>query len=170
MDTWDAITSRRQVRSFTSNPVPNEDLKRILEAGRRSPSSRNEQRWDFVVVSDKRQLQRLSQVWQGAHWIAGSSVTIAVVVPQADGEAALIDRSDLGQAAMQMMIAAAGLGIASGQAVCRDQTLAQEVIGFPDDKQCALLVAVGYPADRPLRPILKPARRSFDDVVHFGTW
>jgi nitroreductase len=170
MDTWDAITSRRQVRSFTSDPVSNEDLKRILEAGRRSPSSRNEQRWDFVVVSDKRQLHRLSQVWQGAHWIAGSSATIAVVVPKADGEAALIDRSDLGQAAMQMMIAATGLGIASGQAVCRDQTLAREVIGFPDDKQCALLVAVGYPADRPLRPILKPARRSFDDVVHFGTW
>jgi len=170
MDIWDTITSRRQVRSFTSDPIPKEELERILEAGRRAPSSRNGQRWDFVVVSDKGQLDRLSQVWQGALWIADSTVTFAFVIPQAEGDEALVDRLDLGQAAMQMMIAATGLGIASGQAVCRDQTLAREVIGFPDDKQCALLVAVGYPADRPLRPILKPARRSFDDVVHFGTW
>ncbi len=170
MDTWDTITSRRQVRSFTSDPIPKEDLERILEAGRRAPSSRNGQRWNFVVVSDKGQLDRLSQVWQGALWIAGSAVTIALLLPQADGDEALIDRFDLGQAAMQMMIAATGSGIASGQAVCRDQALAQEVLGFPDGKQCALLIALGYPADRPLTPIQKPSRRDFDEVVHFGTW
>ena len=170
MDIWDTITSRRQVRSFTSDPIPKEDLERILEAGRRAPSARNGQRWDFVVVSDKDQLDRLSQVWQGAVWVAGSMATIALVVPQAERGEALIDRFDLGQAAMQMMIAATGFGIASGQANCRDQALAQEVLGFPDGKQCALLIALGYPTDRPLKPIQKPSRRDFDDVVHFGTW
>jgi nitroreductase len=170
MDTWDTITSRRQVRSFTSDPIPEKDLERILEAGRRAPSSRNGQRWDFVVVSDRGQLERLAQVWQGAHWIADSTATIALVIPLAQGDEALIDRSDLGQAAMQMMIAATGFGIASGQAVCHDQVLAQEVLGFPDGKQCALLIALGYPADRPLQPIQKPSRRDFDEVVHFETW
>jgi len=102
--------------------------------------------------------------------MVGSTVTIALVVAQAEGDEALIDRFDLGQAAMQMMIAATGFGIASGQASCRDQTLAQEVLGFPDEKQCALLIALGYPTDRPLKPIQKPSRRDFDDVVHFGTW
>jgi len=170
MDTWDTITSRRQVRSFTLDSIPKQDLERILEAGRRAPSSRNGQRWDFVVVSDKGQLDRLSQVWQGALWMAGSAVTIALLLPQADGDEALIDRFDLGQAAMQMMIAATESGIASGQAVCRDQALAQEVLGFPDGKQCSLLIALGYPADRPLKPIQKPSRREFNDVVHFGTW
>ncbi len=170
MDTWDTITSRRQVRSFTSDPIPENDLERILEAGRRAPSSRNGQRWDFVVVSDKGQLERLSQVWQGAFWIADSTAAIALVVPLAEGDEALIDRSDIGQAAMQMMIAATGLGIASGQASCHDQVLAQEVLGFPDGKQCVLLIALGYPADRPLQPIQKPSRRDFDEVVHFETW
>jgi len=170
MDIWDTITSRRQVRGFTSDPIPTKDLKRILEAGRRAPSSRNGQRWDFVVVSDKAQLDRLAQVWQGAFWVADSMATIALVVPEAEGGEALIDRLDLGQAAMQMMIAATGFGIASGQAVCRDQVLAQEVLGFPDGTQCALLIALGYPADRPLKPIQKPLRRDFDDVVHFGSW
>lgn len=170
MDTWDTITSRRQVRSFTSDPIPKQDLERILEAGRRAPSSRNGQRWDFVVVSDEGQLDRLSHVWQGAGWIAGSAATIALVMPGAEGDEALIDRFDLGQAAMQMMVAATGFGIASGQAVCRDQILAQKVLGFPDGRQCALLIALGYAADRPLKPIRKPSRRDFDDVVHYGTW
>ncbi len=170
MDTWDSITSRRQVRSFASGPIPKLDLERILEAGRRAPSARNGQPWDFVVVSDKGQLDRLSQVWQGAGWVAGSAATIALVMPTSDGDESLIDRLDLGQAAMQMMIGATGLGIASGQAVCRDQILAQEVLGFPDGKQCVLLIALGYPADRPLKPIKNPSRRDFDDVVHIGTW
>jgi nitroreductase len=91
-------------------------------------------------------------------------------MPDAEGPEALIDQFDLGQAAMQMMIAATGFGIASGQAACSDQALAQEVLGFPDGKQCLLLIAVGYAADRPLKPIQEPSRRQFDDVVHFGTW
>lgn len=102
--------------------------------------------------------------------MAGSAATIALVIPKSDGDESLIDRFDLGQAAMQMMIAATGSGIASGQAVCRDQILAQEVLGFPDEKQCAILIALGYPADRPLKPIKNPSRRDFDKVVHFGTW
>ncbi len=170
MNTWDTITSRRQVRSFTGDPVPEDDLTRILEAGRRAPSSRNGQRWDFVVVTDKEQLQRLSLVWQGAAWIGGSAATIALVMPEEGGDGPLIDRFDIGQAAMQMMIAATGQGIGSGQAACLDQALAQEVLGFPDGKHCVLLIALGYPADRPLKPIQNPSRRDFDDVVHFGTW
>ena len=169
MDTWDTITSRRQIRGFTSDSISTEDLERILEAGRRAPSARNGQRWDFVVVTDKDQMERLSHVWQGAGWTAGAAATIALVMPEAEGAEALIDQFDLGQAAMQMMIAATGFGIASGQAACRDQALAREVLGFPDGKQCFLLIAVGY-ADRPLKPIQKPSRRPFDDVVHFGTW
>ena len=170
MDTWDTITSRRQVRSFTADPIPRQDLEQVLEAGRRAPSARNSQRWDFVVVTDKNQLARLSQVWQGAAWVADSAATIALVMPRAEGDEALTDRFDLGQAAMQMMIAAAGIGIASGEASCRDQALAREVLGFPEQKQCSLLIALGYPAGRPLKPIERPARRDFDDVVHFGTW
>jgi nitroreductase len=170
MDTWDTITSRRQVRSFTPDSIPMGELEQILEAGRRAPSARNGQRWDFIVVTDKEQMERLSHVWRGAGWTAGAAATIALVMPESEGPEALTDWFDLGQAAMQMMIAATGFGIASGQASCRDQELAQEVLGFPDGKQCLLLIALGYAADRPLKPIRKPSRREFDDVVHYGTW
>ena len=56
METWDVIRSRRNVRSYTEQPIPAADLDRILEAGRRSPSSTNWQPWNFVVVTDRAQL------------------------------------------------------------------------------------------------------------------
>ena len=171
MDTWDAVTSRRQVRSFTDERIPDETVRRILEAGRRAPSARNVQPWDFVVVRDRNQLTRLAGVWQGASWIPGSFATIACVLPEAaDERAAAMQQLDLGQAAMQIMITASGFGIASGQAACADQSLAQELLGFPDGHRCALLIALGHPADRPLRPIMNPARRDFEEVVHWDRW
>ena len=62
MQTWDAIRARRNVRTFTEQPIASRDLDQILEAGRRAPSASNWQPWDFVVVTDRAQLQRLSGV------------------------------------------------------------------------------------------------------------
>jgi nitroreductase len=53
METWDAITARRNVRDFDDRPLPRELLERILGAGRRAPSAQNWQPWDFVVVTDR---------------------------------------------------------------------------------------------------------------------
>jgi nitroreductase len=77
---------------------------------------------------------------------------------------------DLGQVTISIMVVAADLGIGTGHASVGDQELARRVLGLPDDHECAWLVALGYPADRPLRPIARPRRRSFDDVVHRERW
>jgi nitroreductase len=87
METWDAITSRRNVREFADRPLSDEDLERILEAGRRAPSSRNWQPWDFIVVTDRAQLTELATVWRGGGHIAHSAATAAVAVPVFDDEA-----------------------------------------------------------------------------------
>jgi nitroreductase len=167
METWDALTSRRNVRSFADRPIPDDDLDRILEAGRRAPSSRNWQPWDFVAVTDREQLKELSKVWRGAGHVAESAATVALVVANADVERA---RYDLGQATMAMMIAAADLGIGSGHSAVEDQDQARRVLGFPDDRQAVYLIDFGYPADRPLKPIRRPDRRPFEEVVHRGRW
>jgi nitroreductase len=171
METWDAITSRRNVRRFRDDPIAPGDLDRILEAGRRTPSSMNEQRWDFVVVTDRDRLGKLAKVWRGAGHIADSAATIALVAPKVDdrrvGESV---QYDLGQATMSMMLAATDLGIGTAHAAVTDQDLAQSLLGLPDDRFCAWLIALGRPADRPLRPIGRPTRRSFDDVVHRERW
>ena len=169
MQTWEAIESRRNVRSFTDRPIPAADLDRILEAGRRSPSSQNWQPWDFILVTDREQLRELSRVFRGAAHVAGSAATIVVVGPAADNE---FHRAqfDLGQATMAITLAATDLGIGSCHAGVADMQLARDVLGLPGDRDWALLVSLGYPADRPLTPVKNPKRRPFADVVHRGRW
>ncbi|MGZ8570824.1 MAG: nitroreductase family protein, partial [Actinomycetota bacterium] len=143
----------------------------ILEAGRRTPSSRNEQRWDLVLCTEREQLQRLSHVWRGAGHVASSAATVALCAPvEADARVRESIPYDLGQITMSMMLAAADLGIGSGHSSVRDDALAHEILGLPVDRTCAWLVAFGYPADHPLSPIARPDRRSFDDVVHRTNW
>jgi len=169
MQTWDAITSRRNVRSYADRPVTATDLDQILEAGRRTPSSRNTQPWDFVLVTDRAQLQELATVWVGAGHVATSAATVAMVIGT-DADHARRVQFDLGQAAMSIMLAAADLGVGSCHSGIGDQDLADRLLGLPADRRCAFLISLGYPADRPLAPIANPDRRPFDEVVHRGTW
>ena len=171
METWDAIRARRNVRVYTEQPIAAPDLDRILEAGRRSPSSQNSQPWDFVVVTEREQLQELSKVWSHAQHVAISAATVAPVA-RVRGEdwQRLAVQYDLGQATMSMMLAASDLGIGSGHSAVAEQDLARKLLGYPEDRFCAYLIAFGYPADRPLRPIRNPNRRPFEDVVHRGHW
>jgi nitroreductase len=169
MQTWDAITSRRNVRSYADRPIQEDDLDRILEAGRRAPSSQNWQPWDFVLVTEREQLRELAKVWRGAGHVADSAATIVVVGPANDNTFRRA-QLDLGQATMAMMIAAADLGIGSCQAGIADLPRVRELLGIPDDRDWALLMSLGYPAGRPLAPVRNPDRRPFDDVVHRGRW
>ena len=169
MQTWDAITARRNVRSFADRPIAAADLDRILEAGRRAPSSQNWQPWDVIIVTDREQLRALAKVWRGAGHVATSAATIAVIGPRADNEFGRA-QFDLGQATMAMLLAAADLGIGSCHAGVADLPLARDVLGLPEDRDWALLISLGYPADRPLVPIRNPKRRPFSDVVHRGRW
>jgi nitroreductase len=76
----------------------------------------------------------------------------------------------LGQATAYLMLTATDLGIGSGHSAVADQEQAQTVLGFPAGYFCNYLVGLGYPADRPLRPLVKPNRRPFDEVVHWKRW
>ena len=171
METWDAIRARRNVRTYRPDPVPAADLDRIAEAGWRAPSASNRQHWNFIIVTDRQQLQALSTVWQGAKHIAGAAAAIALILPHpADERMKLTDRYDLGQATYAMMLAAADLGIGTGHSSIGDQERAREILGVPDDHEVTYMIGVGYPADRPLKPIVKPNRLPFDEVVRHGHW
>jgi nitroreductase len=171
METWDAIRARRNVRTYQPDAVADSDLDRIAEAGWRAPSARNQQHWDFVIVTDRQQLEDLSTVWQGARHIASAAAAIALVVPAPpDDRTRLIDQYDLGQATMAMTIAATDLGIGTGHSSVGDQDKARAILGVPDGHIVSYLLGIGYPADRPMRPIVNPNRRAFPEVVHRGRW
>lgn len=171
METWDAIRARRNVRTYEDRAIPDADLDRTLEAGRRAPSASNSQPWDFVLVTDREDLVELARVWRGARHVAHSAATIVIVAPVTDEprRAALIEY-DLGQATLQMMVTAADLGIGSGHAAIADQDRLRELLDIPGDRRGGYMLALGYPAERPLVPLTKLNRRPFEEVVHRGRW
>jgi len=171
MDYWDAIRARRNIRSYTDQPIPPADLDRILDAGRRAPSASNRQHWDFVVTTDRSQLEALSHVWRGAGHLAAAAAGIVLVVPHPETDRdARTDIYDLGQATYAIMVAAAGAGVGTGHASIGDVDATRRIFGIPEDQDPAYMIALGYPADRPLRPTDRLKRRPMEEVVHRGKW
>jgi nitroreductase len=171
METWDAIRSRRNVRTYGDKSIEYQDLDQILEAGRRAPSASNRQKWDFILATDPDQLQELSTIWRGASHLASAKAAIILVLQEPEEERFLtIDQYDLGQATMAMMMAATDLGIGSAHSNIGDKEACRRIVDGPGDHIYAYMIALGYPADRPLTPIAKPDRRPFNEVVHRGKW
>jgi nitroreductase len=170
---WDAISSRRVVRRFADRPLEDAHLDRILRAGRRANSSKNQQRWAFIVCRDRAHLGELAAVGRWADHLAGAAVAIALVTPDpARDDAPLSLMFDIGMAADSMMLAAWELGIGSVPATVYRHDLARSLLGYPDDHHCEFLLSFGYPADpadltRPLRP---GGRRPLAELVHEERW
>jgi nitroreductase len=171
METWDAIRARRNVRDYAPDPVSAEHLAQIAEAGWRAPSASNRQHWDFILVTDRARLGELSTVWRAAGHIAGAAAAVVLVLPVVDDERTrIVDQYDLGQATYAILLAATDLGIGTGHSSVGDQPKARAILGVPETHEVAYLIGVGYPGDRPLRPIAQPRRRPFDEVVHLERW
>jgi nitroreductase len=173
MDVWTAISTRRSVREFEARPLDPAHLDRILNAGRRAGSSKNLQRWDFVVCRDRGHLRELATVGPWAGHLAGAAAGIALVTPNPrDADSPLSVMFDLGQAAENMMLAAWELGIGSVPATVYDQDVARRLLGYPADRHCEYLLSFGYPADPAvLSAPLKPGgRRGLAEIVHDERW
>jgi nitroreductase len=170
---WDTIRSRRVIRQFADRPLEPEHLDRILRAGRRANSSKNQQRWSFVVCQDRARLKELSVVGPWAGHLAGAAVGIALVSPDPKiADAPLSVMFDLGQAADSMMLTAWELGIGSVPATVYEHDLVQRLLGYPDDQHCEFLLSFGYPADPGdmQRPPKAGGRQPLSDLVHEERW
>ena len=112
---------------------------------------------------------RPADVWVGGKDIAGSAATIALITAADDAKAGRV-QFDLGQAAMSIMLAAAGLGIGSCHSAVGNQDLARQLLGYPAGQTCDLPISLGYPAGRPLAPVSVSDRRPFAEVVYRSRW
>jgi nitroreductase len=170
---WAAIASKRVVRRFAERPLEADHLERILHAGRHSGSSKNQQRWAFIVCRDRAHLRQLAELGPYAGHIAGAAVAIALVTPDPRAPGASLSLMfDLGQAAQNMMLAAWELGIGSVPATVYQHDLARSLLGYPADQYCEFLLSFGYPADptdinRPPRP---GGRRDLGEIVREERW
>jgi nitroreductase len=173
LSTWEAIRTKRMIRAFADRPLEPAHLDRILDAGRHAGSSKNLQRWEFIVCRDRAHLVELSVVGPYAGHVAGAALAIALVTPNPHGpDAPLSILFDLGQAAANMQLAAWELGIGSVPATVYEQEVARRLLGYPADRYCEYLLSFGYPADpaamtAPPRP---GGRRPLAELIHEERW
>ena len=173
LSVWRAIQTKRVVREFSPRPLDPEHLDRILRAGRRSGSSKNLQRWDFIVCRDREHLGELAAVGPWAGHLAGATVGIALVTPKSEGaDDPLSVMFDLGQAAAYMMLTAWELGIGSVPATVYEPDLARRLLGYPANHHCEYLLSFGYPADEAVltAPNRPGRRRPLEEMVHDERW
>ncbi len=173
MDTLEAIRSKRMIRAFADRPIEPDRIQAILDAGRHAPSSKNSQRWDFIVIEDREQLRALSAVGPYAGHLAGAAFAIALVTPDPHGPGSPLSVVwDSGIAAENMMLAAWSMGIGSCPATVYEAPLARQLLGYPAQLDCEYLLSFGYPADAEdlSRAPRAGGRKALEEVVHRGRW
>jgi nitroreductase len=167
VDTYLAIASKREVRDFDAAPLPDDAVRRILDAGRVAGNSRNRQARRFIVLRDRSVVERAAEGVYNPENLLGAALVVAVVV-RGKGPLAF----DAGRAAQNMMLGAWNEGIGSTPNGVGDAERLRDALGLGPDEQVAIVLSFGYPA-RPVDPERRSAsewieradRLPFDDVV-----
>ena len=158
MDALEAIRKRRSVRQYTGDPIPREDLEKIVDAGRLAASGGNAQPWDFIVITERETIEALKVA---ARWMDKAGAIIAVVMDPSsrwwveDGSAAVEN----------MLIASTALGYGScwleGYTLPREEKF-KELLGVPEEKRLLTLVPLGVPVEWPTKE-----KKTLEEVLHW---
>lgn len=168
MDVYQAVMQRRSVRSYKPEPVPEEILLRILDAGRLAPSAWNAQPWRFVVVRDEAMRLLVARNspsrTKEQMFIAEAPVIVVAVATVTDrvmGNGVTSWPIDMAIAIDHMMLAAAGEGLGTCWIGSFKPEMIKEILGIPEEMQIAALFPLGYPADEPKRK----SRKELGEII-----
>jgi nitroreductase len=163
MDAYEAIIRKRDRREYDGRPIPEESLHRILQAGRMAGSSSNSQPFRFIVMRDQAQKDRLAPAGPGTAPLVNAPLSIVVCLERGRRD------FDVGRAAQNMMVAAWAEGIHSCPIGLRNEAVASEALGLPDDYVAAIGISFGYPS--PTATPREPAKRlPMEELVHYDRW
>ena len=170
MDVHDAVRTKRAVRQFRLDPLPEEVVYAILNAGRRSQSSKNSQPWQFIAIRSRPVLKGLSTCGEWAGHLEGAAMGVAILTP--DPAARFQILFDAGQSAAYMQLAAWELGVGSCIASIYDADKARTILRFPPEMDLRFALSFGYPEDaaKLSAPPKKGGRRPLEEVVRWDKW
>ncbi|MDK1030967.1 MAG: nitroreductase family protein [Planctomycetia bacterium] len=163
MELFEAIGRRHSCRDLTPGDVPQQDLEKILDAGRRAASGMNVQPFQFLVVSEREGIEKIATA-QG--FISGASVVIMIV---ADPEASKYWLEDISAAAENMLLAITALGYGSTWVegtLLRKEDEVKKYFGIPANRRLMIALPIGKPASRGAQAEKKPLA----DLVRCEKW
>jgi nitroreductase len=164
MEAYRAVVDKRDQRFFLDRPLPEEALRRILQAARMTGSSKNSEPNRLVVVRDRARLAALAALSPYAKFIARSAATIVIAQTQKH-------EFDAGRCAQNMMVAAWGDGVGSCPAHLPEPEVAK-LLGIPAALLVNRVVAFGYvDPERAAAPAsVSRKRKPLTELVHWETW
>lgn len=142
MDVFEAVRTVLAVRSYQDKPVPEEVVRRIVEAAHLSASSVNKQPWHFVVVQDRNTLQQLGSMARTGPYIAQAPLAIVVAVEKESK----FGVSDGSRAIQNMMLTAWADGVGSNWVGFSGLDNVRELLGIPSEFDVLAIIPFGYPA------------------------
>lgn len=166
MSVYSTIISKRDTRSFTGQPIPEDVVRRIVQAGRMAGSSKNSQPCRFVIIDDPKQREEIAKCGDFAAWVPGGTQLLVAVALTDVGTR---QEFDAGRAAQNMMIAAWAEEIGSCPLSMHHVECARDTLGLPEDWRVCIVVAFGYRARAP-KSVPEAARLPWDDYVRRNRW
>ena len=168
MNVIEAIDKKRAVRTYSRAMVPLEQIFAILDAGRKSQSSKNSQPCRFVVVRDKENLQMLSQFGKYASHLADASFGIAILTPDPRSNISIL--FDAGQTAAYLQLAALEFGIVSCLIKLHKGNLGRSILEAPENYHLDFILSMGFPENKAEIGSRRIERLAFSDVVYLEKW
>ncbi|VVB92167.1 Coenzyme F420:L-glutamate ligase [uncultured archaeon] len=173
MEVLEAIRYRCSVREFKPDIIPDEVLRKILEAARWAPSPFNTQPWEFIIIKDKATLKSISRLARYSGYLEFAPMAIAVVVPPVNSKFSWIEsigepRFAAAMAVQNMMLAAWDAGIGTCW-VSIEREKAREILKVPDTHFILTVIPIGYPATEPMKHD-ENSRKKLSDMISYETF
>jgi nitroreductase len=163
MDILEVIRTRRSIRQYTQDPISEEDISKILEAGRWAPSASNSQPWKFIVLRSQEVRKKLAGVLAWGGFLAQAALGIAVIIDEAASTHPVADGAI---ATQNMLLEAHSLGLGAcwiGVYGSPHEANAKKVLNVPTDKRLLSVIAIGHPAETPRKTRKPLAEMIFTD-------
>lgn len=168
MDTLEAILTRRSVRHFSRDPLPEKELQILLRAAMQAPSARNLRPWHFVVIQDPALLQEVPKFHPSARFVPEAAAAILICADETVSSG-LRWVQDCSAAAQNLLLAAHARGLGACWVGIQPEQVRIEgmrrLCALPETIQPLCLVALGYPAEAP-----QPVDRFMPERVHHERW
>jgi len=165
MSCIDKILGRRSVRRYRGEPVPDDVMGRILEAGRQAPSAANRQPWHFVVVTDQETKDKLATGRYNG-FIRDSAFTVVGVALPYDRVSEKWGVIDVTIAMQNMVLAAEVQDVGSCWVGDFNEEVVKSLLGIPKEAKVVALLPMGIPDEQPGPKTKKP----LDEIVHYNNW
>ncbi|MBS7640006.1 MAG: nitroreductase family protein [Candidatus Bathyarchaeia archaeon] len=173
MDFYEVIRTRRSIRSYKPDPIPDDVLMRVLDAARIAPSGRNLQPWKFIVVRDAELKRRLAIACHGQMFIAEAPVVIVACGYNIHGNRGeyMGDLSmlvDVSIAFTHLILAARAEGLGTCWIGSFSNEEVKRILGIPEDVNVVAITPLGYPRGKSFR---EPGpRKSLQEIVSFDKY